>query len=110
MSHVLINFPFMSYRWVLTHHTRNIITGQTLEYYDIHTNHKEHLSKNELELEADYEDKLVAEFRRNHLFEGRSPDKLTTYLTNDVASKEIEQSLLNIFELGDQGVRNFMVT
>ena len=52
----------------------------------------------------------MAEFTRNHLFEGRNPDKLTTFMNNDVASQAIEDSVLDVFELGIEGVKKFMLT
>ena len=67
-------------------------------------------SGDELKLENDYEDKLTEEFRRNCLFEGRDPEKLTTFITHDVASAAIEESLLDTFELGDELLWEFMVT
>ena len=69
---------------------------------------KEHLSKSELKLEAEYEDKLVVEFKRHHLFEGRYADKLITLINDDVASSAIESSLLDVFVLGNESVRRFM--
>ena len=52
----------------------------------------------------------MAEFKRNRLFEGRDPDKLTTYITHDVAPDEIEISLLDTFELGNDHLRNFLTS
>ena len=92
-------YALFLYRWVLGFHSRNIITSKTMEYYGVHTHHKNHLSKSELKLEAQYEDRPEAEFTRNHLFEGRNPDKLTTFMNNDVASQAIEDSVLDVFEL-----------
>ena len=94
---------------MLSHHSRNVITAQTMEYYGIGTKHKDHISNSELKLEAEYEDQLVAEFTRNHLFEGRNPEKLTTFMNKDVASQAIEDSLLDMWDLGDDGVRTFML-
>ena len=71
---------------MLGFHTRNIITSKTMEYYGVDAQHKDHLLKSELKLEAQYEDKPEAEFTRNHLFEERNPDKLTTYMNSNVAS------------------------
>ena len=51
---------------------------------------------------------LYAELTKNHVFEGRFADKLITLVNNDVASQEIESSLLDAFTLGDQAVKDFM--
>ena len=114
-SHLLLAniyklYALFLYRWVLGFHSRNIITSKTMEYYGVDIQHKDHLSKSELKLEAQYEDRLVAEFTRNHLFEGRNPDKLTTFMNNDVVSQAIEDSVLDVFELGIEGVKKFMLT
>ncbi len=108
----LHGMPFTSFyfcRWVLGFHSRNIITQQTLTYYGLDTQHKNHISNSELKLEALYEDLLVAEFTRNRLFEGRNPEKLTTFMNNDVASQAIEETVLEVFEQGQEGVRKFML-
>ena len=44
------------------------------------------------------------------MFEGRNPDKLTTFMNNDVASQAIEDSVLDVFELGVEGLRKLMLT
>ena len=71
---------------------------------------KTHISKSELKLDIDYENKFTEVFRKNRLFEGRNPDKLTTFITHDVASAAIEESLLDAFELGDALLWEFMTT
>ena len=58
-----------------------------MEYYGVDTQYKDHLSK-----------------------KGRNHDKLTTYMSNDVASQAIEDSVLDVFELVAEGVRKFMLT
>ena len=81
-----------------------------MEYYGIQTNDKGHIFKCDLKLEADYEDKLFAQFKAVHIFQEISPEKLTTFITKDVVSTTIQESLLDVFELADAEVRNFMLS
>ena len=44
---------------------------------------------------SELKDKLVAQMIKHHLFDGKSPDKLTTIINKDIAPLHIEESLLN---------------
>ena len=60
---------FMHSSRVHAFQTRRIEASDTFTYCNIFTGSKDHLSKNKLKLETEYEDKLVSEFNRHYLFE-----------------------------------------
>ena len=59
-------------------------------------------------IESSYENQLVNKLIDSIIFSGQHPDKLATFVSQDVASPQIENSLLNAFVLGHIEVRDFV--
>ena len=55
----------------------SVITENIFEYYDVFQINGI-MSPSELKRDVDYENKLVAQMIKHHLFDGKSPDKLAT--------------------------------
>ena len=53
------------------------------------------MSPSELNRDIDYEDKLVAQMIKHHLFDGKSPAKAYNNHNKGIAPLHIEESLLN---------------
>ena len=92
---------------MLSFHSRSSITANVLDYYNVPQSDVD-MSPSEWKREAEYEDLLVAQMEKYHLFEGQNPDKLTTLINKDVASADIEYSLLNSESLGIQEAKQFI--
>ena len=90
---------------MLSFHSRSAITENIFEYYGV-SQVDGQMSPSELKREVDYEDKLVAQMIKHHLFDGKSPDKLTTIINKDIAPLHIEKSLLN--NNGNEAEKEFM--
>ena len=59
-------------------------------------------------IESSYENQLVKKLIDSIIFSGQYPDKLATFVSQDVASPQIEDSLLNAFVIGYIEVRDFV--
>ena len=90
---------------MLSFHSRSAITENIFEYYGVSQIDGKMISS-ELKWEGDYEDNLVAQMTKHHLYDGKSPDKLTTIINKDIAPLHIEESLLN--NNGNEAAKEFM--
>ena len=107
MLSILTRPMFMLFRYMLSFHSRLAITNNVLDYYDASVNNIG-MSPSELKREAEYEDRLVAQMKKYHIFEGLNPDKLTTIINKDVAPAHIEKSLLYSESTGHLQAKQYM--
>ena len=85
----------MLFRYMLSFHSQLAITSNVLDYYGV-TQNDIGTNPSELKCEAEYEERLIAQMNKYHIFEGLNPEKLTTIINKDVAPAHIEESLLHI--------------
>ena len=96
-----------TYRFITSHHERSIITNQVLDYYGISTG-KESSSPQMLQREAEYKELLITRLKETIIFRDDYPDKLLSFVNKDVASHNIDNSLMNAQALGHEEILCFV--
>ena len=96
-----------AYRFIISHHKRSIITNQVLDYYGINTG-KESSSPQMLNREEEYEELLITRLKETIIFSDDYPDKFVSFVNQNVASHNIENSLMNVQALSQEEILCFV--
>ena len=92
---------------MLSFHSWLAITNNIFDYYGV-TQSDIGISPSELKREVEYEDRLVAQMNKYHMYEGINPEKLTTVINKDIAPAHIEESLLYSELKGREQAKQYM--
>ena len=83
------------------------ITANVCDFFGVYQNGDE-LNQSELTRETEYENNLISEMKKYHLFDDQTPESLTTIIEKNVAPSIIEDAMLNCGAKGADQAKQFM--